>query len=67
MEERDGVGDLHDVVRRRNAAEEDGVDGGGFVLQGVEDDLHVRVLRDLVPRLAAHDSVLFLVSFSHSL
>ena len=32
MEERDGVGDLHDVVRRRNAAEEDGVDGGGFVL-----------------------------------
>lgn len=32
VEERDGVGDLHDVVGRRNAAEEDGVDGGGFVL-----------------------------------
>ena len=32
VEERDGVGNLHDVVRRRNAAEQDGVDGGGFVL-----------------------------------
>ena len=37
VEERDWVGDLYDVVLRWNAAEEDGVDGGGFVLESVED------------------------------
>ncbi len=58
VEERDGVGDLDDVVvGGGGAAEEDGVDGRGLVLQGVEYELCVRVLRDLVPHLAAHDSV----------
>ena len=58
VEERDGVGDLDDVVLGGGRpAEEDGVDGRGLVLQGVEYELCVRVLRDLVPHLAAHDSV----------
>ncbi|PON40126.1 hypothetical protein PanWU01x14_299780, partial [Parasponia andersonii] len=57
VEERDRVGDLHDVVRGGDAAEEDAVDGGGLVLEGMEDQLYVRVLTDLVPQLATHDSV----------
>lgn len=58
VEERDRVGDLHDVIATRGGtAEEDGVDGGGLVLESVEDELCISLLRDLVPWLAAHDSV----------
>lgn len=62
VEERYGVGNLEGVGtvgRGDEAAEEDGVDGGGLVLEGVEDELDVSVLGDLVFQLAAHDSVIF--------
>ena len=50
MKERDGIGDLEEVVVfGGNAADQDGVDGGGFVLERVENELYVGVLRDLVP------------------
>ena len=38
------------------AADEDTVDGGGLVLQSVEDEFDVRVMPVLVPQLAAHHS-----------
>ena len=58
VEERDGVGDLHNtVVLGGDAADEDAIDAGGLVLDGVEDQLYVRVLGDLAPQLAAHDSL----------
>lgn len=53
VEERDGVEDLDGVAAIGEAAEEDAVDGGGLVLEGVEDELYVGVLRDLVPQFAA--------------
>ena len=61
MEERDGVGNLDGmgtVSRGDEATGEDAVDGGGLVLEGVEDELDVSVLGDLVLQLAAHDSVI---------
>lgn len=39
VEERDGVGDLDEVIMRGNATEEDAINGGGLVLEGVEDEL----------------------------
>lgn len=48
VEERDGVGDLDEVIMRGNATEEDAVNGGGLVFEGVEDELKIRVLCDLV-------------------
>lgn len=44
VEQRNGIGDLDDIIMGGNAAEEDAVDGGGFVLEGMEDKLYVRVL-----------------------
>lgn len=53
VEEGDGVEDLDGLAAIGAAAEEDAVDGGGLVFQGVEDELYVGVLSDLVPQLAA--------------
>lgn len=65
MEEGDGVRDLDGVGVGEEAAEEDGVDGGGPVLEGVEDELNVGVLGDLVTNLAAHDLRLFRCLYSY--
>lgn len=51
VEEGYGVLDFDDgrVFLLGDAAEEDSVDGGGLVLEGVEDQLNVSGLCDLVP------------------
>lgn len=51
VEEGYGVCDFNDggVFLIRDAAEEDSVDGGCLVLEGVDDQLNVRGLDDLVP------------------
>lgn len=55
MEERDGIGDLDDVVGSGDATDQDAVDGGGWVFEGVKDEFYVSVLFDLVPQtVAAH-------------
>ena len=36
VEERDRIGDLDDIVSERDAAKKNTVDGGGLVLQSVE-------------------------------
>lgn len=53
MEEGNRVDDLD--TGGGGAAEEDGIDGGGPVLEGVEDELNVSILVDLVARLTTHD------------
>lgn len=61
VEERDSVGDLDSGLGSgvgEEAAEEDGVDGGGPVLEGVEDELYVGILGDFVTNLATHDLLL---------
>lgn len=55
VEERDGIGDLDDVVGSGDATDQDAVDGGGWVFEGVKDEFYVSVLFDLVPQtVAAH-------------
>lgn len=58
MEERDGIDDLDGVVGRGDAADQDAVDGGGGVFEGVENEFDVSVLCNLVFQIAAsHVSV----------
>ena len=53
VEERDGFDDLDGVVGRGDAADQDAVDGGGGVFEGVDDELDVSVLCNLVPQIDA--------------
>ena len=55
MEKRDSFGDFNDVVCRRDAADQDAVNGGGLVLQRVKNEFYVGILRDLVLEIASHD------------
>lgn len=53
MEERDGIGDLDDVVGSGDATDQDAVDGGGWVFEGVKDEFDVSGLCDFVPQTVA--------------
>ena len=53
VEERDSIVDLNGVVWRGDAADQDAVDGGSRVLEGVKDKLYVSVLWELVPQIGA--------------
>lgn len=57
MEEGNGIDNLHRATGAGGAAEEDGVDGGSSVLKGVQDQLYIGILVDLIPRFASHDSL----------
>lgn len=53
VEERDGIGDLDDVVGSGDATDQDAVDGGGWVFEGVKDEFDVSGLCDFVPQTVA--------------
>lgn len=59
MEQRNRVSNFDDGVGvgAGDAAEENTVDGGCLVLKGMQDELDVRGLSDLVSKLAAHRSL----------
>lgn len=51
MKKRDGFGDFNNFAGE--TADEDAVNGGGFVVQGMEDELDVSILVDQVFTVAA--------------
>lgn len=53
MEKRDGIGDLDGVVGRGDSADQDAVDGGCRVFEGVENEFDVSVLCNLVLQIGA--------------
>lgn len=66
VREGNGIGDLDGGGAVNESAQEEAVDGGGSVLQGVEDELYVCGLGELVLAVGAHCLCLLLRS-AHSL
>lgn len=58
VKKRNRVSDLDDVVLRGDTADEDSVDGGGPMPEGVEDQLYVSSLCNFVAQITSHDSVI---------